>query len=64
MNRFSKKIVIAVITLNALFALAVFIVFWHTGAEPAALVASWFAFTSGELWALASIKKEETRRGE
>jgi len=33
------------------------------GSEPAALIASWFAFTTGELWALAGIKRKEIHAG-
>jgi len=62
-NKFSKKVVRWIIMLNALFVVAVLILYWHTGSEPATLIASWFAFTTGELWALAGIKKEETRQG-
>ncbi len=63
MNRFSKKVVSTVITLNAIFAAAVLIVFWHTGSEPTVLVGSWFAFTTGELWTLSSIRKKEIEKG-
>jgi len=62
-NKFSKKVVRWIIMLNALFVVAVLFLYWHTGSEPATLIASWFAFTTGELWALAGIKKEETRQG-
>lgn len=60
--RFSKVIVAAVIAMNALFAIAVLAVFWHTGSEPQALVVAWFAFTTGELWALSKIKRSEGRK--
>jgi len=63
MNRFSKKVVSAVIALNVIFAAAVLIVFWHTGSEPTVLVGSWFAFTTGELWTLSSITKKEIEKG-
>jgi len=63
MNRFSKKVVSTVITLNVIFAAAVLIVFWHTGSEPTVLVGSWFAFTTGELWTLSSIRKKEIEKG-
>lgn len=63
MNRFSKKVVSAVITLNVIFAAAVLIVFWHTGSEPTVLVGSWFAFTTGELWTLSTIRKKEIEKG-
>jgi len=62
-NKFSKKVVRWIITLNALFVVAVLFLYWHTGSEPATLIASWFAFTTGELWALAGIKREETKKG-
>jgi len=62
-NKFSKKVVRWIIMLNALFVVAVLILYWHTGSEPATLIASWFAFTTGELWALAGIKREETKKG-
>ncbi len=57
--RFSKLIVAAVILLNAIFAMAVFYAFLKVGSEPATLVVAWFAFTTGELWALALIKRNE-----
>lgn len=57
--RFSKLIVAAIIALNALFAVAVLYIFLQVGSEPAVLIGAWFAFTTGELWALASIKKGE-----
>lgn len=61
-GHYSKFLVSLVILLNVIFAIAVLIVFWHTGAEPSALVAAWFAFTTGELWLLAAIKKAKVKR--
>lgn len=60
--RFSKWIVAAVIMLNAAFAAAVLYVFLHVGSEPATLVGAWFAFTTGELWALAGIRKAKLKQ--
>jgi Na+(H+)/acetate symporter ActP len=60
--RFSKIIVAAVIAMNALFAIAVLAVFWHTGNEPGVLVGAWFTFTTGELWTLGKIKRAERRK--
>jgi hypothetical protein len=57
--KFSKKIVILVIALNALFALAVLWVFFKVSSEPVVLIGAWFGFTTTELWALAGIKKGE-----
>ena len=59
---FSKKIVIAVLILNVLFTTAVLVVSWHTLQSLDALVAGWFAFTTGELWTLGKIKREEQGR--
>lgn len=58
-GRFSKLIIILIIFLNAVFTAAVLYVFLKTSAEPTALVGCWFAFTTSELWALASIKKKK-----
>ena len=62
--RFSKKIVSAVVILNTVFAAAVFYVFCKVGSEPTALIGAWFAFTTTELWQLASIKKKEAKKGD
>ena len=61
---FSKSIVAAVVTLNVLFAVAVLYVFLRVGSEPTALVAAWFAFTTGELWFLAGIRKKKLEKGD
>jgi len=58
-GRFSKKIVIFIILINIIFTLAVMYLFLKTGSEPMALVGAWFAFTTVELWSLASIKKNK-----
>lgn len=63
-NDYSKTIVNLVIALNILFTLAVLVVFWHTGSEPAALVAAFFAFTTGELWMLSKIKRDKIGKGD
>jgi len=61
-NRFSKFIVTVVILLNILFTAAVLYVFLQTGSEPMTLIGCWFAFTTGELWMLSSIKKTKLRK--
>jgi len=61
---FAKIIVPLVIILNVLFTAAVLYVFFKTSSEPVTLIGCWFAFTTGELWMLASIKKEKVRKGE
>jgi len=60
--KFSKAIVSLVIVLNVLFTGAVLYVFLKTHAEPTVLVGCWFAFTTGELWLLAGIKKKEIEK--
>lgn len=57
--RYSKFIVALVILLNSVFAGAVLLVFWHTGNEPQVLIGAFYAFTTGELWLLAEIKKNK-----
>ena len=57
--KFSKLIVALVVLLNTGFAVAVLYIFFRVGSEPTALIAAWFAFTTGELWLLSKIKREE-----
>jgi hypothetical protein len=33
-----------------------------TGSEPITLIGAWFAFTTGELWMLSSIKKSKVKK--
>lgn len=60
--KFSKAVVTAIIALNIIFAAAILVVFWHTANEPTVLVGSWFAWTTGELWALSKIKRSKERK--
>jgi len=62
--RFSKFIVTLVILLNVVFTGAVLYVFLKVGSEPSTLIGAWFAFTTGELWMLAGIKKKEVEKGD
>jgi len=61
--KFSKTIVALVILLNVAFTAAVLYIFLKIGSEPMTLIGCWFAFTTGELWMLASIKKKEIKEG-
>jgi len=61
-NRFSKGVVTLVIILNILFTTAVLYIFMRTGSEPMTLIGCWFAFTTGELWMLSSIKKSKVKK--
>lgn len=57
--KFSKVIVTLIILMNIVFAGAVLYIFAESGYEPSALIGAWFAFTTGELWALSKIKRAE-----
>lgn len=59
---FSKWIVLLVVLLNVVFTAAILWVFVRVGHEPSSLVVAWFAFTTGELWALAFIKRQKLNR--
>ncbi|HOA84343.1 MAG TPA: hypothetical protein PKN66_10365 [Thermodesulfovibrio thiophilus] len=61
-NKFSKAIVTAVVLLNTIFTAAVLYVFLKVGSEPVTLIGCWFAFTTGELWMLSSIKKAKVNK--
>lgn len=59
--RFSSIIVTLVVILNALFTVAVLFVFLKVGNEPSILIGAWFSFTTGELFALSSIRKAKIK---
>ena len=59
---FSKLIVAFVITANVFFTIAVLYTFLKTSNEPTALISAWFAFTTVELWQLATIKKRKVEK--
>jgi hypothetical protein len=61
---FSKWIIVLVVLMNIIFTSAVLYVFLKTSSEPVALVGAFFAFTTGELWMLSSIKKEKVKKGD
>lgn len=56
---FSKLIVTFIVAVNSIFAAAVLYVFLRTGSEPTGLITAWFAFTTGELWQIAKIKRKK-----
>lgn len=62
--KFSKYIVSLVVFLNVSFVVAVLYIFFRVGSEPVALIGAWFAFSTGELWMLSSIKKAKVKRKE
>lgn len=59
---FSKLIVSFVIIVNVIFTASVLYVFLKTSSEPTALIGSWFAFTTVEVWQLATIKKSKVKK--
>ena len=61
---FAKLIISLVVVMNIIFTVAVLYVFLKTSSEPVGLVGAWFAFTTGELWMLSSIKKEKVKKGD
>jgi hypothetical protein len=63
-NKFSKLIIFLVVILNILFTISVLYVFLRVGSEPVTLIGCWFAFTTGELWMLSSIKKTKVKINE
>jgi len=60
--RYSKIIVLLVILLNVAFTAAVICVYLKIMTEPTTLIISWFAFTTGELWALALLRTKELEK--
>jgi len=62
-GQFSKVIVGAVVVMNVIFTAIVLYVFLRTGSEPEVLIGAWFAFTVGELWLLAGIKRAKVNKG-
>lgn len=63
-NKYSKVIVALIILLNTGFTAGVLYTFLRVGSEPTALIAAWFAFTTGELWLLAGIRKAKVKKEE
>lgn len=61
-GQYSKALVTLIILMNIICTIAVFIVFARTGSEPSTLIATWFSFTTVELWSLARIKKKKIDR--
>lgn len=63
-NKYSKIIVALIILLNTGFTIGTLYTFLRVGSEPSALIAAWFAFTTGELWLLAGIRKAKAKKEE
>lgn len=56
---FSKMLILLIIALNIWFVCQMINLLPQLSFEPVALIGGWYAFTTGELWALASIKKKK-----
>jgi hypothetical protein len=59
---FGSKIVALVVILNVIFTQEIIWLYHETQSEPTVLIGAWFAFTTGELWMLASIKKTKVKK--
>lgn len=60
--KYNKFIVALIILLNAGAFAALLWAFVKVGAEPVVLIGAWFAFTTGELFLVAGIKKKEIKK--
>ena len=58
----SKVLVPMIVLSNIVFTGIILVMFWYRGQEPMALIGAWFAFTTGELWAMAIIQKEKVKK--
>lgn len=57
--RFSKIVIILVIIMILIFTGWVLYIFYNNKTEPTAMIAAFFAFMTGEVWALAKLKLAE-----
>lgn len=60
----SKILVSTIILLNIIFTGIILWIFYKTQTEPTELIRCWFAFTTGELWFLATIKKAKVKNND
>ena len=63
-GRFSKYLIAFIVAINVAFTVGILYVFLQTSSEPSTLVTAWFAFTTVELWQLATIKKTKVKNKE
>lgn len=61
-RQYSKRIVTTIIIVNTLFTIAIMYLFLKTSSEPQTLIASWFGFTTVELWNMAKIKQSKIKQ--
>ena len=60
---FSKVLISLIVAANLVFVAVVLYIFCTTYAEPSTLIMAWFGFSTGELWALAFVKKSKLKSG-
>ena len=60
----SKILVPIIILLNLIFTAFILWIFYKTQTEPTTLITCWFGFTTGELWLMATIKKEKVKNND
>ena len=63
-GRFSKYLIAFIVAINVAFTVGILYVFLQTSSEPSTLITAWFAFTTVELWQLATIKKTKVKNKE
>ena len=57
--KFASTVVLLVIGFNVWFTDRIITLIETTSFEPAVLIGTWFAWTTGELWMLKDIKKKK-----
>lgn len=58
---FSKIIITLIIALVIVFTISILYVFIKTSSEPSTLITCFFAFVTGELWTIGTIKKSKIK---
>ena len=59
---FSKVLIALIVAANLAFVAVVLMIFCSTYSEPSTLIMAWFGFSTGELWALAFVKKQKLKK--
>lgn len=59
---FNKIVITILIVLTMIFTAVVLYIFYCVGSEPMVLIGAFFAFVTGELALMASIKRNENKK--
>lgn len=59
---FNKIVITILIVLTMIFTAVVLYIFYYVGSEPMVLIGAFFAFVTGELALMASIKRNENKK--